>query len=320
MNSLTPVSQFVDASAPERRDGLRAGHAPDALRRLAAERPAAPALLHKRRGRWHVFSWALIDREVARLAAVLRARARGAEVRLAVSGAYEPDLLILALAALSTGGEVLTVPPGLRGEELARELASVRPSHAFVQGRRTLSRWLAAPPPGDAQLPLFSNQAFIGSSRHWDVQPYQDPAAALATRPLWGAARGRLPVEIAWADEGTEWRDGLEHLLERWLAGGLVLAFPETAESAARDRRDIQPSSFIQSAARQHRLAEENDARLAPQGTWTRRLADHAQAAPGGLLARLVNRRRNAVLGLGRVQAHPSGDVEPSVSPTPVSA
>jgi long-subunit acyl-CoA synthetase (AMP-forming) len=48
-----------------------------------------------------------VEREVARRSETLKAHGFENSSRLAVSGAYEPDLILIALAALTLGGAVL---------------------------------------------------------------------------------------------------------------------------------------------------------------------------------------------------------------------
>jgi hypothetical protein len=319
MNTAVVHTQFIDASA-EQSEGLRDREIGAAIGRWVERWPEALAFLHKRRGRWQAYPRSYIAREVERFAALLKEGSNPGEIRLAASGLYEPDLIILALAALSSGGKVFLLHGDLRGEVLARELAAIRPTHAFVQDRRTIARWFAAAPAGTTRLPLFSAQAFVGGNSAWGVVPL-DNSAAVTAWPAWKAwtwrARPRF-ANIAWIDEGTEWPDGLRRLLDSALYDDLTIAFPETAESAIRDRRQIQPTALILSPARRRQLEEDDHGRRALEGSFSRRLVDRADAAHGGLVSRFVNHRRSVVLGLSRVQ--PLTAAEPTPAPAPVSA
>lgn len=305
----------VDPSAP-----LRGTEVGEAVRQHAARMPERPAFLHKRHGRWHSFSWAYVCQEVVRLEAVLRAQAAaqpGGEIRLAVSGAYDPDLVILALAALSAGGKVYTVAPTLTGEELAREIAAIAPTQAFVQGRRAIGAWLETRTSAARAVPLFVTRPFIVGNDGWTVVPLRDPADALATA---GARRpARLAGGVVWLDEGTHWQGGLASLLDAVLDEGHTLAFPETDTSALRDRRERQPSTLLLSAARRGRLLDEDRARRGAQGSLLRRLTDWAERSPT-FLAHLINRRRLAVLGLAGLD-HPHAHVAaPALAGRPADA
>jgi len=321
MSIALPHRQLLDASR-EQSEGLRDAESGNALRRWVERRPGASAFLHKRRGRWQSFPRSYIAREVERVAAVLKERSSRGHVRLAASGLYEPDLVILALAALSSGGEVFLLDADLRGEALTRGLSAIRPTHAFVQSRRTIARWLAATPATTMRLQLFSPQAFVGGNSAWDVVPLHNSATAVAVLPAWQAWTWRAQprfASIAWIDEGSEWRDGLRRLLDSAIHDDLTIAFPETAESAVRDRRQVQPTALIASPARRHRLEEDGRARLAPEGSFGRRLSDRAEATDGGgPVLRFVKYRRDLVLGLSR--ARPLAVVEPTPAPAPISA
>jgi hypothetical protein len=86
-------------------------------------------------------------------------------------------------------------------------------------------------------------------------------------------------------------------LLEQWLSSGHGLAFPESPGSASRDRREVAPSGLLLSAGRLHVLAAEIDSRLAPPGTWRRRLCDWAIAHPESGPQRLIKHRVRRLLG-----------------------
>lgn len=318
MKSLVPhrlVFTAVDPSAP-----LRGTEVGEAIRQHATRTPERPAFLHKRQGRWHSFSWAYIRQESVRLEAVLRAQAAaqpGGEIRLVVSGAYDPDLVILALAALSAGGKVYAVSPILAGEELAREIATIAPTQAFVQGRRAISAWLETRPSAARAVPLFVTRPFIHGNDAWTVVPLRDPADALAAAGTKSPARPAGGV--VWVDEGTQWHGGLASLLDAVLDEGHTLAFPETGASALRDRRELQPSTLLLSSARRARLLDEDRARRGAEGSLLRRLTDWAEGS-SGLIAHLINRRRLAVLGLAGLD-HPHAHVAtPALAGRPADA
>lgn len=114
-----------------------------ALQRWARERPTQIALRHRRLG----VEGLALDRCAARGRAGCQRLAPagfGPGQRLALSGAFEPSLLILALAAHPLGGQSLVIGRDSRGDELQRQLRQARPTFAFVQRREDVSRWLAA--------------------------------------------------------------------------------------------------------------------------------------------------------------------------------
>jgi hypothetical protein len=278
------------------------------IQRWSDEKPEGISLLHKRKGRWKAFRWRDVLREVERLIDGPRHHGFADGVRLAVSGAYEPDLIFVSLAAYAARGQVYPVARNVRAEELNRLLTVIRPTHAFVQSRRDISRWLASAPSGDANIQLFSSQSIARRSGNWEIVHLQ---ALRGTSPEINRTADLKKYlkhsEIAWVDEGTEWRDGLKLLLDRWLIQGAGLAFPETSESAARDRQEIQPTMLLSSQARREKLEKEIQSRLAPQGSWTRKLCDLGIAEPDHAVARLINARQNEVLGLRRLDLPEGG-------------
>lgn len=243
------------------------------LRHWAQVSPLQPALRHKRHGQWFAWRWIDVLRDVERLADGLRQQGFDERSRLAVSGAFEPNLLLLALAAQQAGGQVLAIGDDLDAQTLHPILWQSQPTHAFVPRRQTRQLWLNR---GHALLDFA------------DLLGPGDPPQRLRA--------SRTHVQW-WSEEGTQWQAGLTVLLEQWLGSGQPLAFPESPGSASRDRREVAPSGLLLSAERLQRLAEEIDSRLAAPGTWRRRLCDWAIAHPEKGLQRLIKQRVRRLLG-----------------------
>ncbi|WP_437881343.1 AMP-binding protein [Pseudomonas sp. LRF_L74] len=272
------------------------------LQRWATERPLQIALRHRRLGVWKAWRWIDVSREVERVAAALRQQGFEPGARLALSGAFEPSLLILALAARQLGGHSVSISREARGEVLRRQLASTRPGFAFVQGRDAVSGWLQAGLSADWPVQLFSPQAVEREIGLWRVRSL---ASLFTGEALEHDRQGWASIAnepVLWSDEGTEWVEGLNRLLDRWLSSGEGVAFPETSGSAARDRREIAPTALLASAERLQALAEEIEGRLAPQGSWRRRLCDWTLVEPHHGIRRWIKARVRELLGFRRLQ------------------
>lgn len=279
--------------------------APDALDRLrhwAGARPRELALRHKRRGQWKAWQWADVAREVEHLAAALQQQGFGPGSRLVLSGAVEPTLILLALAAKAAGGHPLPVSRELSGEALRSLLAELRPRHIYVQGREGTLRHLAALGGAEDEILLLSSASVARHSGKVRVLPLSALYAGGPARPLRLAARRAHAAAPLWSEDGTEWREGLGTVLRHWLDGGQCVAFPESIESASRDRLEIAPSGLLLSPARRRALEEECESRLAPLGSLRRRAWEWSLEGAGGGLRGQIQARVRRLFGLQRLQ------------------
>jgi hypothetical protein len=275
------------------------------LRHWAQVAPLRIALRHKRNGAWYQWRWIDVLRDVERLADGLRQQGFAADSRLALSGGFEPNLLLLALAAMSVGGTWSTVSRDADVDQLRKHLHQDQPSHAFVQTRQQLLLWLKSIDEQGVPGILISNQIpprIFESSVSSQVlnfpQLLGDNEGPQSQVHWWS----KPVAPQLWSEEGTEWPGGLVVVLEQWLERGQALAFPENRGSASRDRRDITPSGLLLSSARLQVLAEEIDNRLAAPGTWRRQLCDWAIASPQKGLRRWMKNRVRYLLGFQHLQ------------------
>jgi hypothetical protein len=277
---------------------------PDALERLSHWAHATPldiALRHKRHGQWYAWRWIDVLRDVEQLVDGLRQHGFDERSRLVLSGAFDPDFLLLALAAQASGGALVVVPAPTSAEEAQRIVDVQRPTHSFVQQRRDLTLWLAAAEQGPVLGTLICGQT---------------PLIETTDTTIISVARLRLTAGVSadghpqkrnkdfkqlWAEEGSDWQGGFAVVLEQWLGCGQALAFAECPGSVARDRRDVAPTGLLMSAKRLQVLADEIESRLPPPGSWRRRLCDWTIAGPQHGLRRLLRNRVKRLLGFGHL-------------------
>lgn len=252
----------------------------------ARTRPQALALLHKQRGQWGALRWQDVPARLAQLRQGLELQRLSAASRLAASGALEPDLILIALAAHAAGAVVVSVDRYAHADVLRSALQAAAPTHAFVQDRKTLSAWLASGYSPAGPAPLYSPQSVAHDSGAWQLVPLDalaDPAGGdTAVYSRTGLRRALRHRRVSWVEEGTEWSGGLEMVLEGWLENGDVLAAPEVGASSTRDRHEVQPDRLLVSPSHLAQLEAQLRERLAAPGSWSRGLTDRAAAKSKG--------------------------------------
>lgn len=167
------------------------------LRHWAQVTPLHSALRHKRDGQWYAWRWIDALRDVERLGDGLRQQGFTEQSRLALSGAFEPGLLLLALAAQVIGGQILTLADDLEPAALQQQVWRIRPTHAYVPGFQPLA-----------------------------VVQRIDPVDTSQRLCRWWQPSGKTEL---WSEESTHWQGGLAAVLEQWLKSGQSLGFPQAS-------------------------------------------------------------------------------------------
>ena len=116
---------------------------PARLLELAAERPAAVAMRHKRRGVWQEWTWAEYADWVARAAAGLRALGVGPGDRIAVHAENRPEWVVADLAAQGIGAQTMGVYPTSPAAEVAYLLKHSRASVLIAEDEEQFDKAVA---------------------------------------------------------------------------------------------------------------------------------------------------------------------------------
>lgn len=264
----------------------------------AQQRPLVPALVHKEHGSWGLYRWDDVARELAHLRVALIREKVGPLSRFVVSGAFEPKLILLALAAHSAGATVFTINRHSREDNLQALLQAAAPTHAFVQDRQTISLWLDSGHVNSAQVPLYSTQSVRRGSASWQIRPLADLLGSRQEFAGINKCKRLAALAGLWVEEGSEWDDGLSAVLEAWLTSGATLIAPETTASAGRDRQETTFQNVVVSPARSQQWRNELDARRSAPGSWARRVLDWAGRHPENRLAAMIRDRVQGLHGL----------------------
>jgi hypothetical protein len=280
--------------------------------RLANEIPKQIALTQLRQGVWKAWRWVDVQREVLLLRKSLIERGVNSHSRFVICGAYEPTLLLITLAAIQAGAEVVAVSQTLEADQISQQIQLLKPDFVYLQTRDLLSKWLAFNQTESKPLTLFSAIYEPKLKGQWQVTPVSD----LYSNHEFSKQTTRLnlhQLNTAWVDEGTEWNEGFKFIIEQWLENNVALSFPETSESSARDRLTIVPVKLLVSAERVQQLNAEIENRLANPGSLQRRLSDWALNRNGNGIPKWIRNRIRQRFGFQRLREilHPNIHAEP---------
>jgi long-chain acyl-CoA synthetase len=315
---------------------------PEGLLEHARERPDAPAVREKRRGRWHELTWAGYADRVARVAHGLRELGVQPGDRVAIHAENRPEWLIADLAIQGIGAISVGVYPTSPAAEVEYLLAHSESVVLIAEDEEQLDKALAV----RERLPALRTIVLIDPR---NVRVLHDPMvmtweALEAGEPLEEYGRGLDPGEVAvivytsgttgppkgamlthanlaWAADTfrSAFRTGpdeevlsylpLCHVAERLssvvngIGTGYVVNFGEGGESFAHDLRDVQPTLFAAVPRVWEKMLATVEIKMADASLLKRTAYRTAlRLGPGRVSDVLALRALRDKLGLGRVE------------------
>jgi long-chain acyl-CoA synthetase len=315
---------------------------PDLLLTHARERPEAPAIREKRRGRWQELTWREYADRVARAAHGLKELGVQPGDRVAIHGENRPEWVIADLAIQGIGAISVGVYPTSPAAEVEYLLAHSESVALIAEDEEQLDKALAV----RERLPALSRIVLIDPRNvselddpmvmTWEELEDCDPlgdygqgldpadtAVIVYTSGTTGPPKGAMltHANLAWAagtfqrafgtgpdDEVLSYLP-LCHVAERLgtvingLGTGYVVNFGEGGESFAQDLRDVQPTLFAAVPRVWEKMLATVEIRMADASRLKRWSYRTAMRhAPGRLANLLALRALRDKLGLGRAE------------------
>ena len=256
---------------------------PACLVRHARERPGDVALRKKDLGRWHEWTWAEYEQQVARVAAGLRACGIEPGDRIAVQAENRPEWLIADIAAQAIGAIVVGVYPTSPAAELEYLMQHSGAKLLIAEDEEQADKALAVRSDLADLTDLFvidPRGVRSDSVRHWDelenAEPVdlescaaqldpEDTAIIVYTSGTTGPPKGAMLSHANMLYAARTFRGAyasspddevlsylpLCHIAERLfsvlgaLEAGYVVNFGAGGESFAADMREVQPTVFL---------------------------------------------------------------------------
>jgi long-chain acyl-CoA synthetase len=313
---------------------------PELLLQHAQERPDAPAIREKRRGRWHELTWSGYADRVKRAAAGLKALGVQPGDRVAIHGENRPEWVIADLAIQGIGAVSVGVYPTSPAAEVEYLLGHSESVVLIAEDEEQLDKALAV----RERLPALRHVVLIdprnvrdlGAVMTWeqleDHEPFEDygrdldasdTAVIVYTSGTTGPPKGAMltHANLTWAagtfrrafgtgpdDEVLSYLP-LCHVAERLgtvingLGTGYVVNFGEGGESFAQDLRDVQPTLFAAVPRVWEKMLATVEIKMADASAvkrWSYRTA--MRHAPGRLSGVLALRALRDKLGLARAE------------------
>ena len=313
---------------------------PDLLLQHARERPDAPAIREKRRGRWHELTWREYADRVARAAAGLKELGVQPGDRVAIHGENRPEWVIADLAAQGIGAVSVGVYPTSPAAEVEYLLGHSESVVLIAEDEEQLDKALAVRErlPALRHIVLIDprNVRELGDVITWeqleDREPLEDfgqgidesetavivytsgttgpPKGAMLTHAnlTWAAGSFRTALGTGPDDEVLSYLP-LCHVAERLgsvingLGTGYVVNFGEGGESFAQDLRDVQPTQLAAVPRVWEKMLATVEIKMADASAlkrWSYRTA--VTHAPSRLSGVLALRALRDKLGLARVE------------------
>ncbi|KLU23795.1 hypothetical protein EOS_24475 [Caballeronia mineralivorans PML1(12)] len=306
--------------APTRgKETVLADTLPGWLAGQAQSRPQAPALRHKRLGRWEQLSWQVLAAKVEALAAGLAAHDFGPGDALLLVSQPREEALSLSLAAQWRGGIAVPVEPSVSDRTLAEIVRRLAPLFTFADDDRQVDRLLAL-----SQWVIDANPRGLWPHPHADVLEYRtfllsDKRVQAFARPDHDAyifyrgdaergleeqrvthatlireaqqvaAKEHLhPGDDAFAARAFATAAQARYLVAPWILTGFRLNFPESLDTRDNDRRELAPTLVAGTRETYGRVARLVDARLPGEGSIRRRLLDSLSDERSSRLLRFV--------------------------------
>jgi long-chain acyl-CoA synthetase len=315
---------------------------PDLLLTHARERPDAPAIREKRRGRWQELTWREYADRVARVAHGLRALGVEPGDRVAIHGENRPEWVIADLAIQGIGAISVGVYPTSPAAEVEYLLGHSDSVVLIAEDEEQLDKALAV----RERLPALRTIVLIDPRNvralddsmvmTWDAledhEPLEDfghgidpddTAVIVYTSGTTGPPKGAMltHANLTWAADSFRRAFGtgpddevlsylpLCHVAERLgsvingLGTGYVVNFGEGGESFAQDLRDVQPTLFAAVPRVWEKMLATVEIKMADASRLKRWSYRTAlRLAPGRVADVLALRALRDKLGLGRAE------------------
>jgi long-chain acyl-CoA synthetase len=313
---------------------------PDLLMQHAQERPDAPAIREKRRGRWHELTWGGYADRVKRAAAGLKALGVQPGDRVAIHGENRPEWVIADLAIQGVGAVSVGVYPTSPAAEVEYLLGHSESVVLIAEDEEQLDKALAVRErlPALRRIVLIDprNVRDLGDVMTWEQLEDHEPleaygrdlddsgtAVIVYTSGTTGPPKGAMltHANLTWAASTFQRTFGtgpddevlsylpLCHVAERLgtvingLGTGYVVNFGEGGESFAQDLRDVQPTLFAAVPRVWEKMLATVEIKMADASAikrWSYRTA--MRRAPSRLSNALALRALRDKLGLARAE------------------